>query len=116
LILLAACAHHAPAPVYAELETRTARIVEAMDRLVVSLEAADDCHQMAYALRQFSRYATELGELDHLRLQLTREERELFDYNHEDDADRPRRVLAASRRCMADRETHVAYEAAGFWH
>ena len=116
LILFVACAHHARPPAYTELEARTARVMEAMDRLVISLEAANDCHEMAFALRQFSRYAMDLGELGHLRLQLTRDERELYDYEHEDDAAQLLRVHAAASRCMADRETHVAYEAAGFWH
>lgn len=119
LVLVIGCAHHAPPPprsMYLELEARTNRILEAMDRLVASLEAANDCRQMAYALRQFTRHAEEIGELGKLRLRLSPVERERFDDEHEDDARMLDRVRAAAQPCMRDRETHVAYETAGFWH
>lgn len=119
ICVLVACSHTTPAPrapAYQELEQRTAKIVAAMDRLVASLQAATDCPQMAFALRQFSRFAGEIAELGELRMQLSSSERERFDYDHEDDREVLARVHAAASRCMNDRETHVAYEAAGFWH
>ena len=118
ICLLVACSHTTPAPraAYHELEQRTAKIVGAMERLVASLHAATDCPQMAYALRQFSRFAGEIAELGELRNKLSSSERERFDYDHEDDREVLVRVRAAADRCMTDRETHVAYEAAGFWH
>jgi len=116
ICVLVACSHPQPRSPYDELERRTDRVVAAMDRLVASLHAASDCSQMAFALRQFSRYATEIGELDGMRSALPRGERERFDYDHEDDREMLDHVRAAAERCMTDRETHLAYEAAGFMH
>ena len=116
LCAFVACSHPQPHSPYGELERRTHEIVAAMDRLVASLHAASDCPQMAFALRQFSRYATQLAELDLLRRGLSSAERERFEFDHDDDRDVLERVRVAAWRCMMDRETHIAYEAAGFMH
>jgi len=102
---------------YAELERRIPKLVAAMDQLATDLAAVnDDCPKIAAVLRKWgSVYAIELDALWELKNKLTPDERELYEHDHEEDANRLGPVFDASiSSCHGDEEVEDALTIAGF--
>lgn len=110
-----------PAPkqksTYDELEARIPKIVAAMDQLAKDLTAVkDDCPKVAAVLRKWgSEFAVELDALWELKNQLTPDERERYEHEHDDDAKRLKPVFDTSmKNCQGDTEVEDALTVAGF--
>jgi ElaB/YqjD/DUF883 family membrane-anchored ribosome-binding protein len=93
------------------------KLVAAMDQLAKDLTAvADDCPKIAIVLRKWgSNWAQELDALWELRNQLTPEERERYEHEHDDDAKRLEPVFkTAMSSCQGNTEVEDALTVAGF--
>ena len=102
---------------YDELEARIPKIVAAMDQLAKDLTAVrDDCPKIAAVLRKWgSQYAVELDALWELKNKLTPEQRERYEHEHDDDAQRLAPVFEASMTaCQGHTEVEEALTVAGF--
>ena len=106
-----------PRSSYAELEARIPKIIAAMDQLAKDLTAVtDDCPKIAAVLRKWgSQFALELDALWELKNQLTPDERERYEHEHDDDARRLEPVFKASMTgCQGNEEVEDALTVAGF--
>lgn len=117
--LLLACGggEKRPKSAYDELEVRIPKMLTAFDRLATDLGAVkDDCEQIAAVLRKWgSQYAVELDALAELKAKLTPEERERYEHEHDEDAQRLTPVLDASLgTCQGDSQVEDALTVAGF--
>jgi hypothetical protein len=102
---------------YAELEARIPKIITAMDQLGADLAAvSSDCPMVAAVLRKWgSQFAVELDALWELKNQLTPEETERWQFEHDDDAKRLKPVFeAALTSCQGNTEVEDALTVSGF--
>jgi hypothetical protein len=107
----------APKSSYQELEARIPKIIAAMDQLAKDLTAVtDDCPKVAAVLRKWgSEFAVELDALWELKNKLTPEEKERYEHEHDDDAQRLKPVFDSSMaNCQGDTEVEEALSIAGF--
>ena len=106
-----------PKSSYDELEARIPKIIAAMDQLAKDLTAVtDDCPKVAAVLRKWgSDFAVELDALWDLKNKLTPDEKERYEHEHDDDAQRLKPVFDSSmKNCQGDTEVEDALTVAGF--
>jgi hypothetical protein len=110
------CAHGDALTAYEELEARIPKMLAAMDQLAKDLAVKDDCAQIAAGLRKWgSQYAVELDALWELKAKLSPDERERYEHEHDEDAQRLKPVFDASLgSCQGDSQVEDALTVAGF--
>ena len=106
-----------PQSSYSELESRIPKIIAAMDQLAKDLTAVkNDCPKVAAVLRKWgSEFAVELDALWDLKNKLSPDEKERYEHEHDDDAQRLKPVFDSSMAsCQGDEEVEDALTVAGF--